>query len=74
MSQEKPDSENRRIIIDLSWPLGASVNAFTTSNVYLNTVFKLQYPTIDNIISTPIKLGPGTLLYKVDLSRVFRQL
>ena len=74
MSREKPDSDNRRIIIDLSWPLGASVNSFTTSNVYLNTVYKLQYPTIDNIISTLIKLGPGTLLYKVDLSRAFRQL
>ena len=74
MSQEKPDSDNRRIIIELSWPLGASVNSFTTGNVYLNTVYKLQYPTIDNIISTLIKLGPGTLLYKVDLSRAFRQL
>ena len=74
MSREKPDSDNRRIIIDLSWPLGAFVNNFTKSNVYLNTVYKLQYPTIDNIISTLIKSGPGTLLYKVDLSRVFRQL
>ena len=74
MSREKPDSDNRIIIIDLSWPLGVSVNTFTTSNVYLNTVYKLQYPTIDNIISTLTKLGPGTLLYKVDLSRAFRQL
>ena len=74
MSREKPDSDNRRIIIDLSWPLGASVNSFTTSNVYLNIAYKLQYPTIDNIMNTFIKLGPGTFLYKVDLSRAFRQL
>ena len=74
MIREKPDSDNRRIITDLSWPLRASVNTFTTSNVSLNTLYKLQYPTIDNIISTLIKLGPGTLLYKVDLSRAFTQL
>ena len=74
MSREKPDSDNRTIIIDLSWPVGASVNSFTTANVYLNRVYKLQYPTIDNIISTLIKMGPGTLIYKVNLSRAFRQL
>ena len=68
MSREKADSENRRIIIDLSWPKGASKNNFTPPNVYLNTVYKLQYPTIDNITEALPSLGKGAYLYKIDLS------
>ena len=34
MSRDKADSETRRIIIDLSWPMGASVNHFTPHNIY----------------------------------------
>ena len=74
MSREKPDSDNRRIIIDLSWPIGASVNKFIAKEVYLGTVYKLQYPTIDNITDSLLKLGSSAVIYKVDLSRAFRQL
>ena len=74
MSRDKPDSENRRIIIDLSWPLEASVNHFTKANMYLSTVYKLQYPTVDNITETLLRLGPEAVIYKIDLSRAFRQL
>ena len=74
MSREKADSDNRRIIIDLSWPKGVSINNFTPPNVYLNTVYKLQYPTIDNITEALASLGQGAYLYKIDLSRAFRQL
>ena len=74
MSREKPDSLNRRIIIDLSWPVGASINSFTLANLYLTTVYKLQYPTIDNITDHLNSLGEGSQLFKIDLSRAFRQL
>ena len=33
MSRDNGDSETRRIIIDLSWPTGASVNHFTPHNI-----------------------------------------
>ena len=59
MSREKADSENRRIIIDLSWLKGASINTFTPPNMYLNTVYTLQYPTIDNITEALTNLGEG---------------
>ena len=55
MSRPKPDSQHRRVIIDLSWPERASVNHFTVDNYYLNSVFKLQYPTIDDITYHHIK-------------------
>ena len=74
MTREKTDSDNRRVIIDLSWPLGDSVNLFTRGNVYLNGADKLQYPTVDNITDSLRSIGSNTRLFKVDLSRAFRQL
>ena len=55
-------------------PKGVSINNFTPPNVYLNTVYKLQYPTIDNITEALVSLGQGAYLYKIDLSRAFCQL
>ena len=61
MSREKSDSNNRRIIIDLSWPDQASINYFTKANVYLNTVYKLQYPTVDDITEKLLDIEVCTL-------------
>ena len=74
MSRDKPDSKNRRIIIDLSWPIGASINSFTAANLYLTTLYKLQYPTIDNKTDQLNSLEGGSQLFKIDLSRAFHQL
>ena len=74
MSRDKQDSENRRIIIDLSWPAEASVNHFTKTNVYLITVYNLPYLTVDNITETLLRLGSQAVIYKIDLSCAFRQL
>ena len=48
ITRTKQDSEKRRVIIDHSWPPGASVNGFTDSNEYMGTAFKLTYPSVDN--------------------------
>ena len=74
MSREKNDSQNRRIIIDLSWPEEASINYFTLPNVYLGTVYQIRYPTADDITDHILSLECPVKLYKIDLSRVFRQL
>ena len=74
MSREKIDSDNRRITIDLSWPQQASINHFTIANQYLSTAYELQYPTIENITAKLRDIGPEALIYKIDLSRAFRQL
>ena len=68
------DSEKRRVIIHLSWPVGASINHFTRPNIYLNTAYKLQYPIVDDITAYLRELGPKALIYKIDLSRAFRLL
>ena len=74
MTREKQNSAVRRTIVDLSWPKGASVNDFVHKCKYLDTYFTLQYPSIDDITNKLKDLGPGALLYKVDISRAFRQL
>ena len=70
MSRDKPDSYTRCIIIDLSWPVGHSVNNFVASDLYLNLNYKLQFPTTDTITETLLRLGEGARIYK-DLQRTF---
>ena len=74
MTREKQGSDNRRTIVDLSWPHGCSVNDGVYKNRYLDSYYYLSYPSIDNIVDRLKKLGPGALIYKVDISRAFRHL
>ena len=74
MTRDKPDSDTRRTIVDLSWPKGQSVNSGVQKNKYLDTEFILNYPSVDDIVKRLIEMGPGSLLCKVDISRAFRQL
>ena len=51
MTRSKPNSDRRRVIVDLSWPHGASVNAGIDKASYLNSAFELTFPTVDDITS-----------------------
>ena len=72
MTRPKPSSDHRRVIIDLSFPKGQSVNQGVSSDQYLNTAFILSLPTIDNVTQKIRKYGKGSLIYKIDISRAFR--
>ena len=74
MTRSKQNSNKRRTIMDLSGPLNCSVNHGVKKHIYLNTYFQLQYPSIDNITHALNLLGPGAILYKVDISRAFRHI
>ena len=74
MTRAKQNSEKHRTIIDLSWPKSHAVNTGVHKNIYLGTYFKLQYPSIDNITMALNNLGPGAMLYKVDISCAFRHI
>ena len=74
VTREKPDSEVRRTIVDLSWPQNFSVNAGAMKDKYLGSSFVLNYLSVDDIVKKIVELGPGSLLYKLDISRAFRQL
>ena len=71
MTWDKSSSVNRRVIIDLSWPLGHSVNLGVGSDCYLGTEFILTYPSIDNITNEVLKLGKGCEIFKIDINRAF---
>ena len=72
MTREKPGAPHRRVIIDLSFPAGHSVNAGVDPDSYLGSKFMLTLPTIDTITNKIAKLGKGALIYKIDISRAFR--
>ena len=74
MTREKPDSDSRRVIVDLSYPEGHSVNARVSKDHYLGTPFLLTLPSIDVITQKVKNLGKGSLLYKIDISRVFHHI
>ncbi len=75
MTREKPNSVNRRVIVDLSGPHnGSSVNFNVNTDIYMGTEFDLTFPTIDLIVKRIIELEGNCLLYKVDLQRAFRHL
>ena len=73
-SVPKPDSDERRFILDLSWPAGSSVNDGISKDFFLGEPVSLTYPTVDDIAARIVKLGPGCLLFKRDLKRAYRQL
>ena len=72
-SVPKQDSSELRIIVDLSWPAGTSVNDCISSSRYLGDDIFLTYPTVDNIASLIWSTGAGCLIYKRDLRRAYRQ-
>ena len=73
-SVPKPDSDERRFILDLSWPAGSSVNDGISKDFFLGEPVELTYPTVDDIAARIVQLGPGWLLLKRDLKRAYRQL
>ena len=50
MTKEKPESEVRRTIVDLSWPKKFSVNAGVMKDKYLWSSFVLNYPSVNDIV------------------------
>ena len=70
---EKKDCSERRIIMDLSFPPGNSVNDLISTTEYLGAPMRLRYPSVDDLVSLIKKKGKGCALMKRDLSRAFRQ-
>ena len=74
MTRPKKDSSKRRVIVDLSWPDGASVNDGIQRQWYLDGPAAISLPTVEYMENRILQLGPGEYLYKTDLARGYRQL
>lgn len=70
----KRDSEERRVILDLSFPPVGSVNSGIPRDSYLGDTVKLTLPTVNTIVAMIKVKGRGCALFKRDLRRAYRQI
>ena len=68
------DGDNRRVILNLSYPACQSVNDHVDKNEFDHTPFILKFPTIDSIARGICEAGDDVVLFKVDVARAFRNL
>ena len=73
LSRPKPD-DTRRVIVNMSYPYGASLNDRISNTHYDGVDFTLKYPSVEDIVNTVQDLGNDVLLSKIDISRAFRNL
>ena len=73
-TRDKKDSLEKRIILDLSFPEGNSVNDGIDKTKYLGEDIILKFPTVDKLAQIMVSLGKGCLLFKRDLKRYYRQI
>ena len=74
LTRPKQDSDKMRVILDLSFPHGTSVNDGIPAGELDGAAFKLKLPTPHTLADRIRALGRGCLIYKIDLSRAYRQL
>ena len=74
MTRPKRDSFFRRVIIDLSWPRGLSVNDGISRTDYIDGPLTISLPVPEDMERAVVRAGRGSFMYKTDLSRGYRQL
>ena len=74
MTRPKKDAAFRRVIVDLSWPEGGSVNEGVNDDIYVDGPARITLPTVDYMEARLLSLGEGAYMYKTDLARGYRQL
>ncbi len=66
--------DERRIVVDLSFPEGTSVNDGIPKDTFLGEPTDLHYPSIDSLADIIRTKGRGALLFKSDLRAAYKQL
>lgn len=73
MTRPKRDSDERRIIIDLSYPVGWAVNDGIDTANHFGTNITYSLPSISDLVERIKQQGKGCFLWKADLTRAYRQ-
>ena len=68
------EADKRRIILNLSYPKGNSVNDMVDRDHFDGQMFRLKFPTIDDITQECLSIGSEARLAKIDVARAFRNL
>ena len=63
-----------RVVVDLSYPPGQSVNCGIPRDTYLGEPFSLRLPGLDALLDSIRQKGQHCHLFKTDLSRAYRHL
>lgn len=74
MTRPKRDSEERRIILDLSFPVGKGVNQGISTYDHLGYNITYSLPTINDLTDQIKNYGKKAYLWKADMTRAYRQL
>ena len=74
LTRPKRDSKELRVILDLSFPNDCSVNGGIPRESLDGSNFKLRLPSPLDLARKIVALGSGCKIYKIDLSRAYRQL
>ena len=74
MTKVKKNSPHRRVIVDLSFPHGWSVNDGIHPTLHIDFPLTVKLPTVHSMEQCILELGPGSYLYKSDLACGYRQL
>ena len=72
-SVPKKESMERRMILDLSYPEGNSINDGIMKDKYVGEESKLFLPSVDQLAEKVAEIGEGAKNFKIDLSRGYRQ-
>ncbi len=67
----KKDSIECRVITDLSYPKGNSINDLIPKGKYLGEPTNLTYPRVDDLVDIIKTKGRGCLLFKRDLRKAY---
>ena len=70
----KANEDERRVIFDLSWPHGASVNDGISKTKYLGELINLHYASVEQVCQMVMRVGKGAHIYKRDLRQAYRQI
>ena len=68
------DGDSRRVILNLSFPAGASLNDAVTREFCDSRPFTLRFPTIDTILDSIRDIQGTPMLAKIDVAKAFRNL
>ena len=74
MVRPKKEEGKFRVILDLSFPCGMSVNSFIPRLSFDGAPYKLRLPTALDFAEIISSFGHGCYISKLDLSRAYRQL
>ena len=74
MTRDKHESNDKRIIVDLSFPEGRGVNSGIKKGWYQGEQVHFSLPSITDLAQLVVDEGTGCYMWSIDLARAYRQI